>query len=554
MKIILLIGLAFLSMNIFSQPSWDLKGKVCGGRNFDAEILGEKIYIISNEYYEIDTSGSVLFHDTEVKDIGQAIHDFHPAITVHNDSTVFVLRRTGGSKESGFVLKTDKRSGNGEWVYKAEPFGQVSSRNYVVDIVAVDSDTVLAAHTSKIHNVSSSILFYEVINGEANHLGTYAKNIRTDADFRMKKDDDNLYVATGHPGPWNHYVYLLKCELDSIAGIVDRLDQNTLRIIAGSPRKAFPDLAMSENHIGMSFGPYQSVFFSRIRKDSLLAAENKLLFTHTGEWHLNCGLSAVASSPDGKYYVAVGLRAKGNQTAANSDLIYTYSADSGKTWSNEIDMGVNTDGNEGRQRPVLLYSNDYFYLLYYNSGNNGINLAKLRLADIPETLEVSGTPTIIPEEGDYDEEVKVEITAFNPSSRIYYTLNGSRPSFTSKVYTGPFYLRDTTMVLAIEYEPHHLPGEVIDSALYNVAYVTSVNDRVNDIKIWPVPASDVLNISSSGQFNSLHIYDLQGRLLHSQAVAEYRTNIDLTGFRSGVYSLRLYTRSGKHENMLFIKE
>lgn len=547
------IGLIIFTLNGFSLPTWDIKGKVCSGINFDVEILGDKLYIISDSYFEIDSGGRLLSQNADLIDIGQSVHDFHPAISVNNDSTVFVLRRISGSKENGFKIVADKKSPKGHWVFQNKPFGGVYERNYVLDIIALDSSKALAAHTKKVYDVSSSVLYYLIEEKKDTLLGTYDKYIRTDSDFSMKRDIKTVYVATGYPGKENEKVFLLSCPIDSIKSIVKQLDKSIVEVVAGSPRKAFPAITINQNFIGMSFGTYQRVYFAKIVKENFKEVNKNLLFTHTGIWHLNCGLSTIASTPDGKYYVSVALRAKNNNTAANSDLIFTYSADSGKTWSNEIDMGVNTDGNEGRQRPVLLFSNGYFYLLYYNPDYGGINLAKLKLEEISEILEPSGTPTITPKDSVYNDKVEVKIIPNNPSSRIYYTLDGSDPTFTSNVYNAPFYLTKSTLVKAIEYEPHHLPGQKIANASFDIVYNTSVNRQLQEVNIWPVPASDMLYVSSIQEYDILQVYNLLGSLIHSEAIQENNLKIDLRSFNSGTYFVKLISKFKYEKTFFFIK-
>lgn len=544
--------LCVLSLNGFSQTTWDIKGKVCTGRNFDAEILNGKIYLISDEYFEIDTAGNQLFHDPSIKDIGQGVFDFHPAITVNQDSTVFIIRRSAGNKNDGFDLSYDKRSSKGDWTLKGVNIGENTPRNYVVDIVPLDSSRAIAAHTRLIE-IGSSIKYYIINQGKDTLLGEFKKYIRGDCDFTMKTDKEKLYVGMGFPGRNNERGFIMSCDIDSIKDIENQLDTDIYEITSGSPRKAFPALTINDKDIGMTFGPYQRVYFTKVSKDSLKEDTQSLLFTHTGEWHLNCGLSSVASSKDGKYYLTVALRAKGNATAENSDLIYTYSADSGKTWSNEIQMGIRTNGNEGRQRPVLLYSDGFFYLLYYDPLSNGISLAKLNTDDIPENLEYSGKPTILPSEGFYEEEVKVEIIPNNPASKIYYTTDGTNPSFTSKLYTAPFLLSDTTLVKAIEYQPHHLPGQVIDSAMFEIAQLTFVNKNKADLKIWPLPAKNSLNISSDIKYNMILVFDMQGRMIYSGLVDTEDIQIDITGFEKGMYVLKLNSKGKDVETVLFMK-
>ena len=52
-----------------------------------------------------------------------------------------------------------------------------------------------------------------------------------------------------------------------------------------------------------------------------------------------------------------------------------------------------------------------------------------------------------PAGGFYHEEVSVELNA--PQGKVYYTLDGSKPSTRSKRYRGPIKLKRTTLIRAI---------------------------------------------------------------------------------------------------------
>lgn len=64
-------------------------------------------------------------------------------------------------------------------------------------------------------------------------------------------------------------------------------------------------------------------------------------------------------------------------------------------------------------------------------------------------IEVISTPIFSIEEGIYSETQTLEITCETPDAKIYYTLDGTFPSETSLLYTGPFQIETTTTVKAI---------------------------------------------------------------------------------------------------------
>ncbi|MBA9076987.1 CotH kinase family protein [Rufibacter quisquiliarum] len=84
--------------------------------------------------------------------------------------------------------------------------------------------------------------------------------------------------------------------------------------------------------------------------------------------------------------------------------------------------------------------------------------------------------------GFYEKEFKLTLTTTLPNARVFYTTDGSRPTFDSEVYTGPILIQDKTE------EPNKLSeiktAPVFNYPLYNVfkgtivRAVTAVNDSV----------------------------------------------------------------------------
>ena len=64
----------------------------------------------------------------------------------------------------------------------------------------------------------------------------------------------------------------------------------------------------------------------------------------------------------------------------------------------------------------------------------------------------------------------------------------------------------------------------------------TVADKAEDVQLYPNPVTRMLNISSTFPVRQVDIYDLLGQLVHT-----YRnvTEIDLSGFPGGLYTLRL---------------
>ncbi|MBA3286048.1 MAG: T9SS type A sorting domain-containing protein [Nitrosopumilus sp.] len=66
-----------------------------------------------------------------------------------------------------------------------------------------------------------------------------------------------------------------------------------------------------------------------------------------------------------------------------------------------------------------------------------------------------------------------------------------------------------------------------------------------DLSLYPNPATDFVNISSSdASINKIDFYDLQGRLIKTVSIKENNKSIDISGLSNGVYVLGIEDQSG----------
>ena len=76
-----------------------------------------------------------------------------------------------------------------------------------------------------------------------------------------------------------------------------------------------------------------------------------------------------------------------------------------------------------------------------------------------------------------------------------------------------------------------------------VSFFTSVNElkNINQIKVFPNPAEDLLNVRSSQIIEQAELYDIYGNKLEFITPKESNFNINLSGIAKGIYLLKLNT-------------
>lgn len=88
--------------------------------------------------------------------------------------------------------------------------------------------------------------------------------------------------------------------------------------------------------------------------------------------------------------------------------------------------------------------------------------------------------------------------------------------------------------------------------------IVGIDDQNHGLKasavLYPQPASDMLNISTSKDARMLTLYDLNGRMLKQESMNGIMNELQVSGFSNGVYFLQLEYEDGDTEYLKFIKQ
>ncbi len=128
----------------------------------------------------------------------------------------------------------------------------------------------------------------------------------------------------------------------------------------------------------------------------------------------------------------------------------------------------------------------------------------------------------------------------NKKGEIYYH-NDKRALYPVSVYACP---KDGCLVVASGSNRETLAQE---NVIYKVSQ--SILDGIDEAHdagfavamAYPNPGKDVLNIRTALQNARVEVYDMNGKLIHSQALTENATAIDATDWAEGVYVWKVYT-------------
>lgn len=390
--VLILSPLLTIQCERFGEPDpftvVNIPGIIPGARNFDAAVANNRIYLISDNYYELDLEGNIMYTHENVNDTRQGVFDFHPAVDVGFDGVVHVIHRRGDKPGGeGFELNYSKREAGGIWSLENQVVNSAQPRNYVVDIVAMDGGEALFAHSMlTTDDVEGQVFFYKLYNGTAEPWGSFGDDnyYRVDADFRMVRYGNTLHLATGQPDPAGTVFYM---HAPIHASLPIALASSASLFLAGGARAGMPDIKVDNDgrvFITSGDGDHEEVVFERFSNTGTHEVTNRMLLDRLGAWHLDLGMSAIATSTTGDTILVAGLETGGDaESASNSSLRYTYSLDAGDSWSLYADKPSHrTHACEGRNRPRIHFYNNAFYV-FYNHVDGGISMTKFQLVSVP---------------------------------------------------------------------------------------------------------------------------------------------------------------------------
>jgi hypothetical protein len=356
-----------------SAPAWRFVESGISGTQCDAAVgPGPFIHVMANYYHRLRADGSIDTVDTRIRDGGQIAMVFPPAIAVDGSGAVHVVGRQGGSYDDNriwyFHLALDGALAQRE-------FGERVQRNYVVGVAAAGPTQVFMMHSECDNSVWGDLHLFGG-GSAAVSLGTLSGVWRSDSDARIRGHNGVLYFASGLPDPSGKVFFSWA---NASANVYTQLVANKQTHTgggAGGTRRGFPDMYIDgAGSVHLTYGcQIGQVLYNRYSSSHTKAyATDKLILQNLGEHHTTVGLSAVASSTDGRTIVVVGIQ----QHELNGELVYVQSVDGGATWSGKTPLGRYTDTGEGRRRPRMVAIGNTFYLFYYDLTANCLMLGTL---------------------------------------------------------------------------------------------------------------------------------------------------------------------------------
>ena len=178
----------------------------------------------------------------------------------------------------------------------------------------------------------------------------------------------------------------------------------------------------------------------------------------------------------------------------------------------------------------------------YRTTNNGANWSNIsdNLPDIPVNDIVQG------ENGDLYTATDVGVFGSGNQGVDWEAIAVGMPSV---VVTDLHIHQDTQHLYAATYGRSIYKVNITDIVLNNF-----INSETSEIKLYPNPASDVVTISLKEAFNGrLHLLDIQGKEIYSEAISSRKKEISVAQLKSGIYFVVLSSQETKWYTKLLVK-
>lgn len=348
----------------WTAPAWTFVETEITGTQLDA-VPGPdgKIHVMSSRYQVLNTDGTLASFDERLRDGGQDMGVFPPAIGVGPEGTVHVVSREGGGYSLNKIhyFRLSPEGALGHYI-----FGTRCNRNYIVGVAAADASNAFMHHTESFSNVWGDVHVWRDNGSAGQKLGSLSGIWRSDTDVRMRGHNGTLYLVSGLPDR-NGKVSFSWADVDG--NVFSQLESNMQAHkggTGGDKRRGFPDLYIDKTgSVHLTYGcQIGQILYNRYSSSHSKAfSADKLVMSNMGEWHLSIGISAVAASDDGEKVVVVGAL---YGSELGEQLMWVYSTDGGSTWSNRASLDKLTACGEGRRRPRLVAAGDAFYLIYFD--------------------------------------------------------------------------------------------------------------------------------------------------------------------------------------------
>ncbi len=245
-------------------------------------------------------------------------------------------------------------------------------------------------------------------------------------------------------------------------------------------------MTKSDSYEGLAFGSVTRSFPKNKQTPHDIRSFVKAMDGNNGSWYspLEGHIEAVSEPEGTSVEVFVGVRL---ETPRVLDSVFLYIASAGAriqgsnaTWNTGYeDLHTLTQNVDEEQTFTIESSKAYRYYRYlFPDPDNRSKLHELKFSFGDSASNYVVAPAILPSNGTFTDSLLITLQVDESDIDIVYTLDGTEPTASSKIYTDPFYITSSTLVKAVSRRDSHLSSPV--SAVF-----TKVDEELPVPEIFP---------------------------------------------------------------------
>jgi len=93
--------------------------------------------------------------------------------------------------------------------------------------------------------------------------------------------------------------------------------------------------------------------------------------------------------------------------------------------------------------------------------------------------------------------------------------------------------------------PDTIPNDIVGAWIYKLQCVDGVTELTNNVKVWPNPISDMINVTTPSNSGNIKVMSIDGRCVYQNRYASSLVRVDSSELDQGTYVIIINDSTGK---------
>jgi hypothetical protein len=199
------------------------------------------------------------------------------------------------------------------------------------------------------------------------------------------------------------------------------------------------------------------------------------------------------------------------------------------------------------------YAGQQIHIAFRHHGSSGqyqMKIDDISIRNIP--VDDVEAPYADPLPGEVWAGTQVSLYSDTEDAVIFYTLDGNEPDSSSLLFENPIIIEQTTTIKAVAMKNGHYSS--IETFEYTINTTGIAGQQISSIRIFPNPASEILNIiRSNNQDVDINLYDINGQLVKHYRLNGNSITLNISLLYTGVYIIEILEKDFVYRSRFIVK-